>query len=699
MVFQVNVPVGKAKEGETAPRRNYKVVDGAVTKPQNSKATTIYDFFQECVKTHGDRNAMGWRDLKQIYSETKKVNKMVDGEMTQVDKSWMFYEFGKYNYLSFPQLSDLIESYGRGICELGVAPEGKERLHIFASTSPRWMQTFLASQTQAIPVVTAYDTLGEQGLTHSLVQTGSVCVFTDNDLLGRLVNPLKEAKSIRYIIHSHKLDSNDKRFDGRLYSEAVKAIEKIKEVNPDVKIISFEEIVEMGNKSSIPAHPPKPEDTSCIMYTSGSTGTPKGVVLTHANILAGIGGVSVVVPRSVVDTNDRVIAFLPLAHIFELVFELICFWWGGCLGYATVKSLSDGSVRNCRSDMAEFQPTVMVGVASVWETVRKGILAEVNKQPYLLQKLFWGAYRTKLGMKSFHVPGTSLIDNLIFKRVKAKTGGHLRYLLNGGSAISTETQKFITNLLAPMLVGYGLTETVANTTVVDPNHFEMEVAGMLTGAVTVKLIDVADAGYYAKNNQGEVLIKGASVLKEYFKNDEETKNAFEYEQGWFSTGDIGTWTSSGQLKIIDRKKNLVKTMNGEYIALEKLESTYRSDTNVANICCYADENKVKPIGIVIPNEQAIRKMAVELGIEKSQDNVDMAQIVLNDKICDHVTKSLINTGKSQGLKGIELLLGVVLVDEEWTPQNGFVTSAQKLQRKKILASVKERVDELYKKNS
>jgi long-chain acyl-CoA synthetase len=701
----LNVPVGEAKKGETAPRRNYRQKAGAVSRPIDYKCSTVYEFFNEAVEKHGkNKDCQGWRELIDIHTETKKVTKIVEGEEVIIDKKWLYYEKSDYKYMKFGELQTLVNHYGKGLLHIGMNHSITDKLHLFAATSPEWMRSFLAAQSQSIPVVTAYDSLGEEGLTHSLVQTGSTAIFTDPDLIVKLIGPLKKANDVKFIIYSEDLNPNDKRHEGLLYKNAKNAIDEIKKIRSDIKFYSINDVINLGkeNNDKIENHPPKPSDLSCIMYTSGSTGPPKGVVLSHENIVAGIGGVAANVPISTVGEKDRIIAFLPLAHIFELVFELMVFYWGGVAGYANVKTLTDASCRNCDGDMKTFKPTVMVGVAAVWEAVKKGILSQIEKQPSTTQKIFWAAYNAKATSKKYHIPFIpSLVDSLIFKKIKAATGGNLRLMLNGGSPLSGETQRFISNTMGPMLIGYGLTETCANTCVLMPEHFEFDVAGSLVGSVTVKLIDVPEAGYFAKNNQGEVLISGTPVLKEYYKNPEETKKAFEYEEGWFSTGDIGEWTSTGALKIIDRKKNLVKTLNGEYIALEKIESIYRSNKYVLNICCYADENKVKPVGIILPNEPQVRELIYKLGLAKdakSADHLEIAKFLHNKKLTHELTKSILETGKSGGLTGIELILGVVVVDEEWTPESGFVTSAQKLQRKKILASVQSDVDKLYAEN-
>lgn len=701
MVYQHTVIVGEAKPGETAPRRKTTQKSGVLTRPLDSKATTLFEVFQESVARNGNRNAIGWRNLVEVHSEKKQVTKIVDGKETTAEKEWLYFENSDYFYITYPQFEELVIQYGKGLVKLGLKPDQQDKVHIYASTSHKWMQTFLATQSQNIAIVTAYDTLGEQGLTHSLVQTESNAIFTDNALLATLVRPLTKAKDIRYIIHSEEIDANDKRYGGKLYQDAVDAKKKISEVRPDIKFISYNEVIALGKSDANPDNldlsikKAKPESLSCIMYTSGSTGDPKGVVLTNENILAGLGGISTVVGRNVVQNTDRVVAFLPLAHIFELMFELINFWWGSCLGYANVKTLTDASCRNCQSDLVAFRPTVMVGVAAVWESVRKGILAKVKELPPLTQKIFWMAFKAKLTLKDYNIPGSGLFD-IVFKKVRSATGGCLKVCLNGGSPISMDAQVFITTLICPMLIGYGLTETVGNTAIVDLDRFEHGISGCLLGSLTAKLVDVPDAGYFAKNDQGELLLSGKVVTKEYYKNEKETSEAFTPD-GWFRTGDICEWTENGNLRVIDRRKNLVKTLNGEYIALEKLESVYRSNTNVLNICVYADQTKVKPIAIILPNEHHLRLFLKESRTfsESALKSKDLSELVDDPKVTKVVLKSLLATGKSQGLKGIELLQNIVLLDTEWTPQNGFVTSAQKLQRRKILESCRDKVDAAY----
>jgi long-chain acyl-CoA synthetase len=364
--------------------------------------------------------------------------------------------------------------------------------------------------------------------------------------------------------------------------------------------------------------------------------------------------------------GDSLLTYLPAAHILELVFENACLYWGGTMGYGTIRTLSDTSVRNCKGDIRELKPSVLVGVPQVWETVKKGIVGKVEAGGAFTSKVFWAAMSAKRFLLSNGLPGPALLDSLVFNKVKDATGGRLRICLNGGGPISKETQAFLSFAITPMISGYGLTETAAMGALMDPLAWTDAALGETPGSIEVKLVDFPDAGYYSTNNppQGEVWIRGGSVSPGYLDLEKETKESFT-EDGWFKTGDIGEFDSKNQLKIIDRKKNLVKTLAGEYIALEKLESVYRSAPIVANICVYAADDQMKPVAIIVPAEPALKKLAQEQGVKGDS----LEELVHNDKLNSAVLKQLQSAGQKGGLASFELIAGVAMADEEWTPQN------------------------------
>jgi long-chain acyl-CoA synthetase len=379
-----------------------------------------------------------------------------------------------------------------------------------------------------------------------------------------------------------------------------------------------------------------------------------------------VAGVSVVVKEHI-GPGDGLLTYLPLAHILEFVFENASLYWGSTMGYGNPKTLSDSSVRNCNGDIREFKPSVMVGVPAVWETVKKGIIAKVNQASPVAKNLFWGALWAKTNLMSMGLPGSGLLDAVVFKKLKEATGGRLRLCMSGGGPIAKETQQFISMAIAPMIIGYGLTETSAQGCLMNPFEWNNNNMGAMPASIEIKLVDFADAGYFVTNKpnpQGEVWIRGTGNMEGYYQNEKETAETMT-EDGWLKTGDIGEFDSVGHLKLIDRKKNLIKTLNGEYIALEKLESVYRSAPVVANICVYADQQQAKPIAIIVPAEPALKALASANGIPGET----IEELVHNKKLQSAVLKDLQAAGRAGGLSGIEIIEGVVLSDEEWTPQN------------------------------
>ena len=287
-------------------------------------------------------------------------------------------------------------------------------------------------------IATAYDTLGESGLQHSLNEPECVGIFTNAELLPVVANVAANVPSLRLVI-----------YDG----EAKQAlVDKIKAARDTMQVLSIDELRALGKGTSaehLKERRPGPEDVSCIMYTSGTTGPPKGVVIAHSNLVASVAAVYALLGHHL-KPEDTYIAYLPLSHILEFVVELCLFYVGMTFGYGRVKTLTDASVRNCPGDIRAFKPSIMTGVPAVWEMIRKGIVAKINSSGTLRKSVFSGAYT----IKKAGVPALSqLVDSAVFSQIKAATGGKLRLALSGGAALSSETQEFLSIALVTVLQG------------------------------------------------------------------------------------------------------------------------------------------------------------------------------------------------------------------------------------------------------
>ncbi|KAF9904998.1 long-chain fatty acid-CoA ligase [Lobosporangium transversale] len=663
-------------QGETRIRRSVLSAKRLMSTPSD-EIKTLYDVLNYSVKVRPNLNAIGYRKVVKIVEEEKEVTKIVGGEEVKEKKTWKFFKMSGYHWLTYKDAKQVVDSIGCGLRKFGLQP--KDRITVFGATSANWLLLAHGAFTQSITIVTAYDTLGEDGLLHSMNEAEITVAYTNADLLNTIKNVAGKCPTLKKIVYDGDAKASD--------------VIALKEAHPHLELITLEELKQLGVDNPVEPTPPAAKDYCCIMYTSGSTGNPKGVLLTHGNLVAAIGGVNKMLTKYIHE-GDVLLAYLPLAHVLEFLVENVCLFWGVTLGYGTVRTLTDASVRECQGDIKELRPTLMTGVPAVWETIRKGILAQVNQGSPLVQKVFHAALNAKAWCQDRKLNAlTGIFDAVVFNKVKQQTGGRLRFALSGGAPISQETQRFLTAALVPILQGYGMTESCGMCAILTPDVFNYGRVGSPVPCTEVKLVDVPDAGYFSTdkpNARGEVWIRGPSITAGYFKNPEETSATLTADR-WLKTGDIAEWHPDGTISIIDRKKNLVKLSHGEYIALEKLESVYKSTAYCNNICVYADSMQSKPVAIVVASEPRILELAKSKGIQTK----DFAALCQDKVIVKAVLDACLATAKRAGLKPAELLQGVYLEHEEWTAQSGLLTAAQKLKRKEINQAYVSQIKALY----
>lgn len=280
--FSVEVPGQQPVEGETPVRRHPLAVDGLITKP-NDDITTVHELVRASVAKFGNAKCMGSRKLVRTHQEKKKIKKVVNGEEREVEKSWTFFEMSPYEYITYTDYERLTHQLGAGLRKLGLVKN--DRVHVYAATSQNWLAIAHGAGSQSLPIVTAYDTLGEEGLRYSMVATKAKVIFLDPHLLPTLTNVLAAATEVQTVVW------NDQHQLNPAHAEQLKAS------YPHINILSFDELRKLGEENPVDLVPPTPDDLCCIMYTSGSTGTPKGVPVTHSAVIA--AGKSALVARCV----------------------------------------------------------------------------------------------------------------------------------------------------------------------------------------------------------------------------------------------------------------------------------------------------------------------------------------------------------------------------------------------------------------
>lgn len=573
--------------------------------------------------------------------------------------------------MSYEAYGKRVANFAAGLVALGL--KRNESLAVFEETRLEWTIACQGAFRQGIQLLTVYANLGEDALAYSLDLAKSEHLLCNGASLGIVAKICSKVPSLKNIIYTDKADDKSKA--------ALSAL--------GIELFSFDEIERRGAAKPVESDPPKPEDVALCMFTSGTTGNPKGVLLTHRNIVAAISATyALLVDQIGVSDADVYCSFLPLAHILAFVLHFVAGLVGAKIGFGSARTLRDEFMHECKGDLRELRPTVFVGVPTIFERVKKGAEAKISELSGLKKGVFNAAFKLKQMSMATGVP-LPFIDS-VFAPMREQLGGRVRLLVSGGAALHPDIQDFLSVCMGVKVIqGYGLTECCGPVAVQELSDYNSGSIGAPIPCLEFKLVDVPEMQYTSNdqpNPRGEICIRGASIFSGYLHNPEETKKAVDSD-GWFHTGDVGLWTANGTLRVIDRVKNLIKPSHGEYIALEKLEAVYRTCPLVDNIVVYADPHHFDVVAIVTPNKAAAQHWAKQNSVPESE---------LSKKLQGPVLKALQATAQQNGLKSIEIVRAVYLAQEEWTPENGMLTAAQKIKRKPIVEKHQADIDAMYK---
>ncbi|KAK2947953.1 putative Fatty acyl-CoA synthetase A [Blattamonas nauphoetae] len=492
---------------------------------------------------------------------------------------------------------------------------------------------------------------------------------------------------------------------------------------------------------------PSKEDISTIIYTSGTTNHPKGVILTHANLIATIcsayhGGLRF-------NSDDVHLSFLPLAHCFEWALQTLLLLSGSSIAFFR------GNARLLIGDAAIVKPTFFVGTPRVFERVKQAIEQNIRNSNFIKRQMFHLAFNQhlnairqtaveykKLEAKERAKPGapqtgpiavptpktpTTFLDSLVLTQTQKILGGRVQWIFSLGAPLSPTLQEFLSVVfLCPVVSGYGLTETSAGSAYVPAGYpLHLSTVGPLCTAQEMKLVSVEDMNYFAQpppgtdpenySPQGEIYFRGPNVFKGYWKNEEDTKEAFD-EDGWFKTGDVGmidcapNTCSSGlnYLRIIDRKKNIFKMSQGEYILPENVEAQYESECPLlAQIFVYGSPVDSKLISVVVPNEATLAEWLKDEKLEGQLTKTEgqtLAQAVcgnpaIAEKLKAAYMASFEKTLTSQKMPHLHRIWDVILEPEPWSVENGCFSPTMKLKRFVLRQKYNALIEESYTKLS
>ncbi|XP_031699914.1 long-chain-fatty-acid--CoA ligase 5 isoform X1 [Anarrhichthys ocellatus] len=604
--------------------------------------TTIYEVFQRGLRVSGNGPCLGYR------------------------KPGMPYQWLKYQ-----QVSDRAEHLGSGLLHKGLKPNSDTFIGIFAQNRPEWIIGELACYTYSMVAVPLYDTLGPEALVFIIDQAEIATVLCDNQRKAETLLQTRETGQTPVLKTIVVMDP----FDSELVERGTKC---------GVDVVLMQDVEALGQSNLEQPIPPKPEDLSIVCFTSGTTGNPKGAMLTHENIVSNAAGVIRNFEVSVTpSTQDVSISFLPLAHMFERVVQTVMYGVGAKVGFF------QGDIRLLPDDMKTLQPTVFPVVPRllnrVYDKVQSGAKSSFKK--WLLN---FAVARKFAEVKEGIIRKDSIWDKLIFHKVQESLGGRVRVMVTGAAPISPSVLNFLRATLGCQIFeAYGQTECTAGCTFTMPGDVDSGHVGVPLPCNVVKLVDVEDMNYFASNGEGEVCIQGRNVFKGYLKDPKRTAETLD-KDGWLHTGDIGKWLPSGVLKIIDRKKNIFKLAQGEYIAPEKIENVYIRSGPVAQVFVHGDSLQSCLIAIVVPDTEVLPGLAKSLGCKGSIEELcktkEMKKAILSD---------LTKLGKEAGLKSFEQVKDVYLHPEQFTIENGLLTPTLKAKRAELKTLFQPQINALY----
>ncbi|WP_053071971.1 AMP-dependent synthetase/ligase [Ornithinibacillus contaminans] len=570
---------------------------------------------------------------------------------------------GIYQHMSYEVFWEKIYVAASGLKALGI--EAGDKVAILSNSNPMWGITDFALASIEAVSVPVYPTLPPEQITYILKNADARAIVVEDEEQREKV--LAGGAECDFII--------------TMYPEAEFSVQGE---------LSFSSLEALGKENLITGWEEawkqiEPDQLATLIYTSGTTGKPKGTLLTHGNFLANVEAVQFWFIELL--PEDLALSYLPLSHVFERMAGHYTLLSVGCtIAYAE-------SIETIQNNLQEVRPTIMTSVPRLFEKVYAKVLDEINGgspakkkifnwavgvgreryERYLstsVQDLIFGEAMPKNFMRKWR-----LADRLVYQKVKKQLGGRLRGLVSGGGTLNPDIARFFWSLDMPILEGYGLTETAPVITLNPMSRAKAGTVGKVLPNLEVKLSD-----------DGEVLVKGPSIMKGYYKNEAATLDAFEGE--WFKTGDIGEWDEEQYLRIIDRKKRILVLSTGKNVAPQLIENAINESPFIEQSLVVGDNRKFI-MCLVNPDYENLLPWAKKNGVRS--DSLE--------EICRYkIVKDLIHqevADRTSGFARYEQPKKILIISEPWTVDSGELTPKLSLRINIIQEKYQDLIEETY----
>lgn len=569
--------------------------------------------------------------------------------------------------LNWTEYRQLVDSLAAGLQAQGVRKG--DRIAILANTRLEWAALDLAIMGLGAITVPIYPSSTVEDVGFILHDSQAKIFFVEND------NVLKKLSTL------FNRDSKFRRPEKVILIESGETPPQAG-LTATAQVTSLDELQIKGGQA-LKASPTlfelavdevKVDDIATILYTSGTTGRPKGVVHTHTQAFS---EVAEAFPLLGVSSNDVTLTFLPFAHVLGRI-EI---WGHALLGFTMGFAVS---IDRLKVDFQEIRPTIIVAVPRIFEKIHAGILSQAEISPMRRKVFVWalgvGREVSLCKQEKRAIPLDIAVQyagarKLVFDSIQERLGGRLRFAVCGGAPLSREIAEFFHAAGILILEGYGLTETTAAVCVNTPFDYRFGTVGKPIGDVKIQI-----AG------DGEVLVKSKKVMREYLGDPEGTQAVLK--DGWFHTGDIGEFDEQGHLRITDRKKDLIKTAGGKYVAPQRLEGLVKLSHYISNVHIHGDNRKFCVALVTLAND-TVSSWAKENGV----DTTGAIGFSKNPKVRELVRRAIADANAS--LASFETIKNFAILENDFTIESGELTPSLKVKRKVVDDRYRELIESLY----